>query len=379
IESDTVSVAQAVSCADWFMSIFGRSKIENQRPFRAGDSQRLPRWPRPAVCSSANRTRPSFESRAISKTASLVEPVCSSTIISRPMMLRRSFACSSSAARQSKVSTGDMRHFQVDVDCARGMRQSANRNAIHASGRDAVHVFQSDPAARFEFDVSFSESDSLANLGRRHIVEQDDIDTLNFDKGTDLFQIIGLHFDTDVWPLLAKLANSIGEAGKSLESCQMVVFHEHHVVQTEPVILSAAVVGGGGENHRFGLYDMVLVKDNHLATFEGLSSLADRGRQPRQERPNVRIEVEANDLEQVRAFVEIEGIDVILLDNMTTAQIREAVALRKGNIKFEASGGITLKNVNRIAATGVDCISVGRLTHAARAIDIDLEMTHVPS
>ena len=140
----------------------------------------------------------------------------------------------------------------------------------------------------------------------------------------------------------------------------------------------AAVVAGGGENHRFGLYDMVLVKDNHLATFEGLSSLADRVRQLRQERPNVRIEVEADDLEQVRAFVEIEGIDVILLDNMTTAQIREAVALRTGNIKFEASGGITLKNVNRIAATGVDYISIGSLTHAARAIDIDLEMTHVP-
>ena len=140
----------------------------------------------------------------------------------------------------------------------------------------------------------------------------------------------------------------------------------------------AAVVAGGGENHRFGLYDMVLVKDNHLATFEGLSSLADRVRQLRQERPNVRIEVEADDLEQVRAFVEIEGIDVILLDNMTTAQIREAVALREDDIKFEASGGITLKNINRIAATGVDYISVGSLTHAARAIDIGLELTHVP-
>lgn len=140
----------------------------------------------------------------------------------------------------------------------------------------------------------------------------------------------------------------------------------------------AAVVAGGGENHRFGLYDMVLVKDNHLATFEGLSSLADRVRQLREERPNVRIEVEADDLEKVRAFVDIEGIDVILLDNMTTAQIREAVALRTGNIKFEASGGVTLKNVNRIAATGVDCISVGSLTHTARAIDLDLEMTHVP-
>jgi nicotinate-nucleotide pyrophosphorylase (carboxylating) len=144
------------------------------------------------------------------------------------------------------------------------------------------------------------------------------------------------------------------------------------------VFEKAAVLAGGGHNHRFGLFDMVLVKDNHLATFEGLSSFADRIKQLRQERPNIRIEVEASDLEQVRAFVEIPGINVILVDNMAPAQIREAVALRKNNIEFEASGGITLKNVNRIAATGVDYISVGSLTHGARAIDIGLEMTHVP-
>jgi nicotinate-nucleotide pyrophosphorylase (carboxylating) len=140
----------------------------------------------------------------------------------------------------------------------------------------------------------------------------------------------------------------------------------------------AAVVAGGGINHRFGLYDMVLVKDNHLATLGGLSSFADRIHQLRRERPNIRIEAEADDLEQARAFVEVEGIDVILLDNMTPAQMREAVALRKGKIQFEASGGVTLKNVKRIAATGVDYISIGGLTNAARAIDIGLEMTHVP-
>jgi nicotinate-nucleotide pyrophosphorylase (carboxylating) len=140
----------------------------------------------------------------------------------------------------------------------------------------------------------------------------------------------------------------------------------------------AAVVAGGGMNHRFGLYDMVLVKDNHLATFGGLSSFADRIRQLRQEQPKIPIELEADDLEQARAFADVEGIDVILLDNMTPAQMREAIALRKGNIQFEASGGVTLKNVKRIAATGVDYISIGALTNAARAIDIALEMTQVP-
>ena len=140
----------------------------------------------------------------------------------------------------------------------------------------------------------------------------------------------------------------------------------------------AAVVAGGGANHRFGLYDMVIVKDNHLAALGELSGFADRICRLRQERPNIRIEVEADNLEQVRAFVEVDGIDAILLDNMTPAQIREALALKRNNMKFEASGGITLKNVRRVAATGVDYISIGALTNSARAIDLALEMTHVP-
>jgi nicotinate-nucleotide pyrophosphorylase (carboxylating) len=139
----------------------------------------------------------------------------------------------------------------------------------------------------------------------------------------------------------------------------------------------AAVVAGGGVNHRFGLFDMVIVKDNHLAALGGLSGFADQIRRLRKERPDIRIEVEADDLEQARAFVEIDGIDVILLDNMEPAQIREALALRRNGIKFEASGGVTLKNVRRIAATGVDYISIGALTNAARAVDLGLEMTHV--
>jgi nicotinate-nucleotide pyrophosphorylase (carboxylating) len=143
------------------------------------------------------------------------------------------------------------------------------------------------------------------------------------------------------------------------------------------VLEKAAVVAGGGVNHRSGLFDMVLVKDNHLAALGGLSGFADQIRRLRKERPDVRIEVEADDLEQTRAFVEIDGIDVILLDNMGPAQIREALALRRNSIKFEASGGVTLKNVRRIAATGVDYISIGALTNAARAIDLGLEMTHV--
>lgn len=139
----------------------------------------------------------------------------------------------------------------------------------------------------------------------------------------------------------------------------------------------AAVVAGGGVNHRFGLYDMVLVKDNHLIADSGLSAFAETVRRLRNERPGVRIEVEADHLEQVRAFLEIDEVDVILLDNMKRTEMREAVALRKNKVKFEASGGITLKNIRQIAVTGVDYISVGALTHSAPAINLSLEIRNV--
>jgi nicotinate-nucleotide pyrophosphorylase (carboxylating) len=136
----------------------------------------------------------------------------------------------------------------------------------------------------------------------------------------------------------------------------------------------AAVVAGGGANHRFGLFDMVLLKDNHLAVNVGFDAFATAVRKFREARPNIQIEVEADTLEQVRTFLEIDGIDMILLDNMKPAQIREAIALGKNKVKFEASGGVTLKNIRQIAATGVDYISIGALTHSPHAIDFSLEL-----
>jgi nicotinate-nucleotide pyrophosphorylase (carboxylating) len=140
----------------------------------------------------------------------------------------------------------------------------------------------------------------------------------------------------------------------------------------------AAVVAGGGQNHRFGLFDMVMVKDNHVAASAGFDAFAKAIRKFRQSHPGVPIEVEADRLEQVHAFLEIDGIDVILLDNMKPAEIREAHALGKGKVKFEASGGVTLQNIRQIAATGIDYISIGALTHSPRAIDFSLELTPIP-
>lgn len=135
-----------------------------------------------------------------------------------------------------------------------------------------------------------------------------------------------------------------------------------------------AVACGGGRNHRFGLYDLVLIKDNHLAALRDAipNAVAAAVQRARERFPRLQVEVEADTLAQVRQAV-AAGADIILLDNMTPAQLRRAVKLVAGRAKTEASGGVNLKTVRAIARTGVDFISVGALTHSVRAVDIGLD------
>jgi nicotinate-nucleotide pyrophosphorylase (carboxylating) len=137
-----------------------------------------------------------------------------------------------------------------------------------------------------------------------------------------------------------------------------------------------AVARGGGGNHRLGLFDQILIKDNHLAALRDArpNAIAAAVQRARAAYPALKIEVEADSLEQVRQAVEA-GADIILLDNMTLDQLREAVRLVAGRALTEASGGVRLDTVRAIAGTGVDFISVGALTHSARAVDIALDFT----
>ena len=126
-----------------------------------------------------------------------------------------------------------------------------------------------------------------------------------------------------------------------------------------------AVRRGGGQNHRVGLYDMILIKDNHI---DLAGSLAEAVRRARAAKTSLEIEVEARTLEEVQAALQL-GVQRILLDNMTPAMLRQAVELNAGRAKLEASGNVTLDNVRQIAETGVDYISVGALTHSAKCFD----------
>ena len=135
-----------------------------------------------------------------------------------------------------------------------------------------------------------------------------------------------------------------------------------------------AVSCGGGCNHRLGLFDMVLIKDNHLAALrnEKPNAIAAAVARAREMFPKLKIEVEADTLEQVEQAVNACA-DFILLDNMDLKQLRMAVKIVRGRVKTEASGGINLETVRAIAGTGVDFISVGALTHSARAVDVGLD------
>ena len=130
-----------------------------------------------------------------------------------------------------------------------------------------------------------------------------------------------------------------------------------------------AVRRGGGQNHRIGLYDMVLIKDNHI-DYSGSITLAVQ--RARSGAPGLEIEVEARTLDDVREALTI-GVERVLLDNMTPENMAEAVRLTAGRAKLEASGNVTLETARKIAGTGVDYISVGALTHSAKVFDVSFD------
>jgi nicotinate-nucleotide pyrophosphorylase (carboxylating) len=135
-----------------------------------------------------------------------------------------------------------------------------------------------------------------------------------------------------------------------------------------------AVACGGGKNHRLGLFDMVLIKDNHLVVLRDAkpNAIAAAVARAREKFPKLKVEVEADTLAQVAQAADA-GADIILLDNMTPTQLRQAVKIVRDRAQTEASGGVNLKTVRAIAGSGVDFISVGALTHSARAVDIGLD------
>ncbi len=135
-----------------------------------------------------------------------------------------------------------------------------------------------------------------------------------------------------------------------------------------------AVLIGGGANHRIGLFDMIMLKDNHTDMAGGIEKAIIQTKEYlRATKKNLRIEIETRNLEEVKEVMRVGGVDVIMLDNMSVADMKKAVEVIGGKYKTEASGGITEETIRRVAESGVDFISAGALTHSVKSMDLSLK------
>ena len=154
---------------------------------------------------------------------------------------------------------------------------------------------------------------------------------------------------------------------------RITILDTRKTTPTLRVLEKYAVRAGGAANHRAGLFDAILIKDNHIRLAGGVKAAVDRARLYR---PGLPVEIEAETLDQVDEALAV-GAETILVDNMSTVEIHEAVLRARKRAKIEISGGVTLERIPQLAATGADFVSVGALTHSAPAIDISFEIEPV--
>ena len=167
---------------------------------------------------------------------------------------------------------------------------------------------------------------------------------------------------------MSGIATSTAVYVKSLEGTKARILDTRKTSPGQRVLDKMAVRLGGGNNHRMGLFDMALIKDNHIDAAGSITEAVDRVRKAS---PGVAIEVEARNLDDVRTLLGLD-VDRIMLDNFSIKDMEQAVHLVHGRIPLEASGGITLETIRAVALTGVDYISVGEITHSVKALDISM-------
>lgn len=247
------------------------------------------------------------------------------------------------------------------------------------TARGKARIIAREPGIVFGMEIAeavFKEVDSGLGLWIHHP------DGSSFAEGDTLLEVEGrtrslLTAERTALNFLQRLSGVATMTARYVDAVKPYPVEVWDTRKTTPgwrLIEKQAVKAGGGVNHRMGLYDAVMVKDNHLAangTLHALQTAIDR---VRAEHPGMRVQLEAATLEQLADFLSLKGIDLILLDNMSIEQLKQAVDLNAGRLWLEASGGITLDTLHAVAATGVNSISSGALTHSVRALDLALDL-----
>lgn len=172
---------------------------------------------------------------------------------------------------------------------------------------------------------------------------------------------------------MSGIATITNEFVKKLSGTKTVLLDTRKTAPGHRLLDKYSVKIGGGTNHRIGLFDMVLIKENHIAAAGSITNAVKKVMMQKPKR--MQIEVETTNLREVEEALSV-GADIIMLDNMNSAAMKKAVKLINGKCKIEASGGITLNNIRKVALTGVDYISVGSITHSVKALDIAMYINH---
>lgn len=173
---------------------------------------------------------------------------------------------------------------------------------------------------------------------------------------------------------MSGIATKTAEYVKQLEGTSAKVLDTRKTTPLLRFLEKAAVKIGGGENHRFGLYDMILVKDNHVDYAGGIAEAVRNVVNYKEEKGlDIPVEVEVRDFSELEVLLQTEGVDRVMFDNFSPEDVRKAVAKVNGRLVTEASGGITLETIRSYGLTGVDYISVGALTHSAISLDLSLK------
>lgn len=189
-------------------------------------------------------------------------------------------------------------------------------------------------------------------------------------RGSTEVILAGERVSLNILQRLSGIATLTSVYKEKVKGCGAKIVDTRKTVPCQRFMEKYAVRTGGGSNHRFGLFDGILIKDNHIHAVGSISEAVNRARTGHH---LAKIEVEVGSLLELEEAI-CSGADVVMLDNMPVKDMREAVKITAGRVLVEASGGITLENVGEIAGTGVDLISIGALTHSAPAVDISLKM-----
>jgi nicotinate-nucleotide pyrophosphorylase (carboxylating) len=222
--------------------------------------------------------------------------------------------------------------------------------------------------AKLSFElVDPSLTFSVAKPDGAHVATGETIATIS---GNAAAILIGERVALNFLGHLSGIATATAKFVKAVEGHKAKIVCTRKTTPGLRAIEKYAVRAGGGQNHRFGLYDEVLIKDNHIAIAGGVTAALRRAKQ--HVGHMVKIEIEVDSLDQLREAL-LEKPDVILLDNMNPAQLAEAVRIIDGRAIAEASGGVSIEKVEAIAASGVDLIAIGWLTHSAPTLDIGLD------